>query len=141
MSAQPNHRFAELFDKPTIEAIRAHSPRDFERFVAYVLRRAGFDVREVGPHFLHGLDLELRLPGKQQIFGGVECKRFASERLVRVPVVRGVRGAAAVSRAGAKPFVITTSDFVGDSHKEAHATPKTVHLISGQQLVRYITNI
>jgi restriction endonuclease Mrr len=141
MSAQPS-QFATLFDKPDRGIMRKLSPRDFERFVAYVLRRAGFDVKEVGRNFLRGLDLELRLPGKQQIFGGVECKRYTEDRPVRVPAVRGVRGAAAVKRRGAKPFVITTSDFVPDAHKEAHADKsKIVHLMNGAQLLRFITYV
>src|SRR6476469_1103495 len=95
MSAEPV-RFADLFRNPSIDAMYALSPKDFEHFIAYVLQRAGYTVKEVGPHFLRGLDLEMRLPGKSTIFGGVECKRFASNQLVTAPIVRGVRGAPAV---------------------------------------------
>jgi restriction endonuclease len=108
MSAQSD-KFAPLFDKPTIEAMHALSSRDFERFVAYVLRRGGYVVNEVGLHFLRGVDLEMRLPNKQRIFGGVECKKFAPRNPVRARVVMGLLGAPAIGR-GAKPFVVTTSD-------------------------------
>ncbi len=40
MTAEPE-RFAALFNKPVVEAMYALTPREFERFVAYVLRRAG----------------------------------------------------------------------------------------------------
>jgi hypothetical protein len=48
MPAEPE-RFVALFSAPTVEAMHALTPREFERFVVYVLRRAGYDVREVGP--------------------------------------------------------------------------------------------
>ena len=140
MSAEPT-RFAELFRTPSVEALHALSPSEFEHFVAYVLRRAGFIVREVGPHFLRGLDLEMRLPGKTTVFGGVECKRFASGQLVSAPVVRGVKGAPAVDRRNAKPFVITTSGFNEAARRMAEAGSKRAYLINGAQLIRYITYI
>jgi hypothetical protein len=90
LSAQPD-RFAALFENPLVGAMHTLSPRDFERFVAYVLRRAGYIVTEVGPHFLHGVDLEVRRPGAPEIFAGIECKRYAPNRLVEASVVRGVR--------------------------------------------------
>jgi restriction endonuclease Mrr len=117
------------------------SPREFEHFVAYVLRRAGYEVKEVGPHWLRGLDLEMRLPGKTRIFGGVECKRFQKDQLVSAPIVRGVRGAPAVGRPGAKPFVITTSDFNEAAHQMAVADSRRTYLVNGAQLVRYINYI
>src|SRR5690349_11011626 len=91
VAAEPE-RFAELFNKPSVEMMHALSAQDFERFVAYVLRRAGYHVKEVGPHWLRGVDLEVRLPGKTRIFGGVECKRFASGQLVTGPVVQKAKG-------------------------------------------------
>jgi chromosome partitioning protein len=130
-----------LFNNPSVEAMHALSPREFERFVAYVLRRAGYDVKEVAPHFLRGVDLEVRLPGRARIFAGVECKRFAPDQLVTAPIVRGVRGAPAVDRVGAKPFVITTSDFNEAAHRMAEEGARRVYLVNGPQLVRYITYI
>ncbi|HEX5441691.1 MAG TPA: AAA family ATPase [Ktedonobacterales bacterium] len=140
MSVEPA-RFADLFRNPSIDAMYALSPKDFEHFIAYVLQRAGYTVKEVGPHFLRGLDLEMRLPGKSTIFGGIECKRFASNQLVTAPIVRGVRGAPAVDRRNAKPFVITTSDFNEAARKMAQTGNKRAYLINGAQLIRYIAYI
>lgn len=140
MVAQPT-RFAALFEQPTVEEMYALSPRDFERFVAYVLRRAGYDAKEVGPHWLRGVDLEMRRPGYARILGGVECKRYQSSDLVPAAVVAHLLGAAAVSRPGAKPYVITTSDFHENAHKVAEAGARRAHLMNGAQLVRYITYI
>ena len=140
MPAEPE-RFAALFKNPTIAAMHALSSQDFERFVAYVLRRAGYDVKEVGPHILLGLDLELRLPGKRQIFGGVECKKYAPNRLVPAGVMNDVRGARSVGRRGAKPFVFTTSDFTDAAHQVAEpgrTGGKRVYLLNGNRLLRYI---
>lgn len=119
----------------------ALSPREFERFVAYVLRRAGYDAREVGLHWLRGVDIEMRRPGRATIVGGVECKRLQPSDLVPARVVTHVKGAASVSRPGAKPYVITTSDFHENAHKIAEAGDKRAYLMNGQQLVRYITYI
>ncbi len=140
MAAEPE-KFAALFNKPTVEAMHALTPREFEHFVAYVLRRAGYKVKEVGPHFLRGVDLEVRSPGSNRIVAGIECKRYAPDQLVTAPVVRGVRGAPAVDRAGAKPFVITTSDFNDPAHQMAVAGTKRVILMNGAQLVRYINYV
>lgn len=140
MSAEPE-RFAALFSKPNVEAMHALSPREFERFVAYVLRRAGYEVKEVGPHFLRGVDLEARAPGKNKIVAGIECKRYAPDQLVSAPVVRGVLGAPAVHGAETKPFVITTSDFNGPAHQMASAGRRHAYLMNGAQLVRYINYV
>lgn len=134
-------KFAALFMSPSVESIYTLSPKEFERFVAYVIRRAGYSVREVGPHFLRGLDLEIRLPGRSEIFGGVECKRFASGQMVTAPIVRGVKGAPAVDRRRAKPFVVTTSDFNDAARQMAVAGSRRAYLMNGSQLVRYITYI
>ncbi|HEU5348416.1 MAG TPA: AAA family ATPase [Ktedonobacterales bacterium] len=140
MPTEPT-RFGDLFRTPSVEAMYALSPIEFERFVAYVLRRAGYDVKEVGPHFLRGLDIEIRLPGKTAVFAGIECKRLAPSQLVTASTVRGVKGAPAVDRRSAKPFVITTSDFNEAAHKMAQAGSKQAYLINGSQFVRYITYI
>jgi chromosome partitioning protein len=140
MAAEPKY-FVDLFNKPSVDAMHALSPQEFERFVAYVLRRAGYDVREVGPHWLRGVDLEVRLPGKSRIFGGIECKRYAPDNLVSASVVQHVRGASSVSRSGTKLFVITTSDFKDTAHDMAESGSRPVYLVNGYQLVRYITYI
>jgi AAA domain/Restriction endonuclease len=106
-----------------------------------VLRRAGYDVKEVGPHWLRGVDLEMRRPGRTTIVGGVECKRLQSGDVVSARVVTQVLGAAAISKPGAKPYVITTSDFHENAHKIAQAGEKRAYLVNGRQLVRYITYI
>lgn len=137
MPAEPE-RFAELFNQPTVDDMHALTPKEFEHFVAYVLRRAGYRVREVGPHFLRGVDLEVRAPGNNRIVAGIECKRYALNELVTVRTVRGVRGAPAVDRASAKPFVITTSDFNTPAHQMAETGARRVYLMSGSQLIRYI---
>jgi chromosome partitioning protein len=141
MVAQPV-RFAALFEHPTVEAMHGlANGKEFERFVAYVLRRAGYDAKEVGVHWLRGVDLEMRRPGYSRIVGGVECKRFQSTTLVDAKIVGNLLGAAAVSGAGARPYVFTTSDFHPNAHKKAKAGAKKAYLMNGEQLVRYITYV
>jgi hypothetical protein len=141
MPVEPE-KFAALFNNPSVEEIyKLSSPRDFEHFVAYVLRRAGYVVKEVGPHFVYGVDLEVRLPGKTRVFGGVECKKFVPGNLVNASVVTHLLGASVVSKPGVKPFVITTSDFNSAARQIADAGAKHAYLMNGPQLVRYITYI
>jgi chromosome partitioning protein len=141
MAKEPE-RFADLFNHPTVEDMYVLTPREFEHFVAYVLRRAGYDARVVGPHFVRGVDIEVRVPGMTRIFGGVECKQFMpGHRVVTAAEVRGVRRAPAVVRRGAKPLVVTTSDFTDAAYQMANAGKRRVYLINGPQLVRYITYV
>jgi restriction endonuclease Mrr len=121
--------------------MHALSPREFERFVAYVLRRAGYEANEVGLRWLRGVDLEMRRPGTRTILGGVECKKYAPSNLVMANVVVHALGAAAVSRPSAKAYVITTSDFHENAHRVAEAGARRAFLMNGSQLVRYITYI
>jgi chromosome partitioning protein len=139
--ATDSNQFAALFNKPTVDGMHALTPREFEHFSAYVLRRAGYEVKEVGLRWLRGIDLEVRLPGSTRIFGGVECKRFATSQLVNAPIVMGAKGAPAVSKPGAKPFVFTTSDFNDAAHQMAEAGSKRAYLLNGAQLVRYINYV
>lgn len=132
-------KFAALFRNPTPESMYQLTPREFEHFVAYVLRRAGYDAKVVGPHFLHGVDIEMRVPGKESIVGGVECKRYTPDKqFVTAAIVQHVKGASAVQEPDAKPFVVTTSDFNANAHKMALEGTKHTYLVSGAQLVRYI---
>ena len=135
-------RFTELFNKPSWQAMHDNlTPREFENFVAYVLRRAGYDARVVGLRFLRGVDIEVRLPGQTRIIAGIECKRYVSSQLVNAHIVQHVKGASAVSRGDAKPFVITTSGFNDEAYQMANEGRKHAYLIDGSQLVRYINYI
>jgi AAA domain/Restriction endonuclease len=87
---------------------------------------------------LHGVDLEVRRPGAPEIFAGIECKRYAPNRLVEASVVRGVRGAPAVDDADTRPIVITTSDFHKEAYQMAAAGQRPVYLVNGAQFERYI---
>jgi hypothetical protein len=141
MPAEPEH-FVDLFDHATIEKMHSLSPREFERFVAYVLRRAGYVVKEVGPHFVKGVDLEIRLPGTSRIYGGIECKKYAPKNLVPAPVVNKVRGAPVLGSPSAKPVVVTTGDLTDAAYQSATAKgAKPVSLVNGERLIRYIRYI
>jgi restriction endonuclease Mrr len=140
MPAEPE-RFADLFREPSVEGMYALSPREFERFVGYVLQRAGYEANEVHPRFLRGVDYELTLPGKTRVFGGVECKRLAPDKRVSARMVKGVKNASAVSKPGARPILVTTSDFNEAAHLMAEVGNKRAYLINGPQFVRYITYI
>jgi hypothetical protein len=57
------------------------TPKQFEHFVAYVFRRAGYGVNDVSYRFLLGVDLELCRSANvnSKVIGGVEVKRFAPD--------------------------------------------------------------
>jgi restriction endonuclease Mrr len=138
MAAEPKH-FVDLFEHATIEKMHSLTPKEFEHFVAYVLRRAGYVVKEVGPHFIKGVDLEFRLPGTSRVYGGVECKKYAPKNPVPAPVVNKVRGAPVLGSPSAKPVVVTTGDFTDAAYQSATAKgAKPVSLVNGERLLRYI---
>lgn len=131
-------QFAALFNNPTVDSMYALANREFERFVAYVLRRAGYEVKELGPFTRHGVDLEIRMPGSRRVVGGVECKKYKHTRRVTATDVKGARGSVTVNHPGVKPYVITTSDFTEDAHVAAETGTKHAYLLNGTQFERYI---
>lgn len=135
--AEPQ-RFKDLFARPSIESMHALSPADFEKFVAYVFRRAGYGVTDVALKFTKGVDLELHADHtRRKRLGGVEVKRLDPGTLVAARTVQKLMGAPTVRGGKASAYLVTTSDFNNAAYEMANHG-RQVYLMNGEQLCRYI---
>jgi len=115
------------------------APHPFERFVAYVFRRAGYIVNDMSFKFMWGVDLELRqatATGGRGV-GGIEVKRYAPENKVDKATVQQLVGARLLRNRRMAGYLVTTSTYTPDARQLA-ATYKHIHLLDGAQFVRYV---
>ncbi len=134
--AEPQ-RFKDLFENPTVSGMYELSPREFEKFVAYVFRRSGYDVNEVGLKFTRGVDLEIFAGNSRARSGGVEVKRFEQDKAVSAQIVQKLMGAPVVRRGRASGYLVTTSSFNKAAYDMALHGVRT-YLLNGEQFCRYI---
>ena len=109
---------ARIFFQPTLEALLALSPSNFEQFVGYVFTRAGYLVEDASTQYGLGIDLKLHVPrqaGGAHTAQGmrphayIQVKRLQPKALVGSPTVLGFMGSLAL---GWIPgYLVTTSDF------------------------------
>ncbi|HUY75948.1 MAG TPA: AAA family ATPase, partial [Ktedonobacterales bacterium] len=128
-----------IFARPSVSAMLDLSPRQFERFVEYVFRRAGYGVNDVAFKLLKGVDLELcqsATPGSKTV-GGIEVKRYAPDNKVNNDTTQKLLGAPLLRDRRMRGYLVTTSQFTHDA-RALGATKRHVHLLDGEQFVRYI---
>jgi restriction system protein len=113
------------------------APRDglaFERQVADVFRRQGYEVEETGTHGRAGdagVDLVLRRPADPAAATVlVQCKDYA-EWAVGAERVRAFGGAVAMRGPGHVGLIVTTSRFTADAARDAKTLG--IRLIDGEQ--------
>src|SRR5579859_4642792 len=77
--------FEQIFAQPHLDHMHQLDPDDFEQFVAYVFRCAGYIVEHVartrfpyGP----GVDLNLHVPSAKKPVARVEVRRYAPSNLL-----------------------------------------------------------
>jgi chromosome partitioning protein len=134
-------RFVDLYNRPTVDGMYALTPKEFEKFVAYVFRRAGYEVHDVAFKFTRGVDLEVFADkARRRRVGGVEVKRFDRGKLVTADAILKLMGAPAVRRGRAMAYLTTTSDFNRGAYDIAAEGHNTC-LLNGEQLCRYITYV
>lgn len=131
--------FASIFEKPSIERMIAElGDIEFEHFVGYVFRHAGFGVEHTGTKYGQGLDLRLYLgsiaTGTRH--GGVSVKHLSGDNSVTGPQVMLLRGALH----GLQGYVVTTTKLNGAAHIEADKDPPVCSL-NGEHFVRYINYV
>lgn len=113
----------------TRDQLYALSPADFERYVARLFRRKGYQVRLRGRSGDQGVDLELvNQYGKRAI---VQCKRY--RHTVGPDLVRELYGTLIHERV-AHAFLVTTADISESAREWARHKPMT--LIDGETLVQ-----
>lgn len=135
--AEPQ-RFKDLFANPSVQEMYTLTPKEFEKFVAYVFRCAGYVVNDVSFRFTKGVDLELfGDASSHRRSGGIEVKRLEPSALVSAQVVQKLMGAPAVRRGKAAAYLVTTSGFNKAAYEMAAHGQRT-YLLNGEQVCRYI---
>lgn len=115
-----------------LEALLAMDPATFERFVAQLFRRKGYNVKIRGQKGDLGVDLELVQPsGKRAI---VQCKRY--QNAIDPKIVRELFGTL-VHEQVSHAFLVTTAKISDAARKWADQKPIT--LIDGETLVDIIS--
>jgi len=106
---------------------------EFEKFITQLLRVMGFRTQITKASGDGGIDivaiLDKPITGGRYLF---QCKRFASDSLVGVPIVREFYGAVSADRKASKGILITTSGFTIQAKEFAGEVG--IELIDGQQL-------
>src|SRR5947209_6275649 len=97
--------FAALFDKPSPEGLRALADAEFQRFVAFVFGRAGYDTKSRTLGFVSEIDLDVFAPGDRQKQAGVVAIRTDSlDRPISDNTVRRVQRSTAVRKNGSSAY-------------------------------------
>ncbi|HEU5343644.1 MAG TPA: AAA family ATPase [Ktedonobacterales bacterium] len=137
-------RFEPFFLTPSSDALHAQlSPTEFERFLGYVFFCAGFAVEHVASvHVPYGPGVDLNLyenSSSQQPFARVEARRYDPEGS-GINVNDVFKFAGVLQYAGEVPgYLITTSHFAANAqHVIKRPGMKDVHLIDGDELLRYL---
>jgi Holliday junction resolvasome RuvABC ATP-dependent DNA helicase subunit len=115
------------------------SGTDFEKLIAELLRRMGFQTSLTKASGDGGIDIVAMLD--RPIIGGrflIQCKRFAPDNMVGSATVREFYGALTAERGAAKGIFITTADFTAQAREFAEDLP--IELIGGFQLLRLLSD-
>jgi hypothetical protein len=127
----------ESFGPDPIELLKL-SGAGFEKCMASLLQRMGFGVELTGASGDGGIDLVAT--SKDPIVGGrylVQCKRFATNRVIGSPIVREFYGAVRADQKAVKGIFITTSSFTPDAQQFAANLP--LELIDGHRLAQLLS--
>jgi len=120
-------RARQIPHSPTLEELYALSPAEFERYVAELFRKKGYNVRVRGRSGDLGVDLEVTRPdGRRAI---VQCKRYRNS--IGPDVVRELLGTM-IHEQVHHAFLVTTADISPAAREWARTKPMT--LIDGQNL-------
>lgn len=148
MSAEPTF-FASVFEAPDeaddpskkLESrIRELTPDDFERFVAYVLQRAGYSVKMLESQLLRRSRFEVRSPSGAQLLGNGR-RQGETSFVVGVDIApHNSRGTVTNTKA-VEQVLFSIGTFDDTTRTRATATSKKTYLIEGEQLLRYIRYI
>src|SRR5690349_7017291 len=90
----PDVAFQSLFETPTADAMLARIRTEldwqqFERFIEYVFRRAGYVTENTGMQFGPGIDIRLyQGPGRQNLLGCVSVKHHRNDDKVALNEVK-----------------------------------------------------
>ena len=118
----------------TNDDLYALSPGAFERYVADLFRKKGYQVTVRGRSGDHGVDLELEQSGSRRAI--VQCKRYRNP--IGPDIVRELFGTMIHERVH-HAFLVTTADI--SPAARAWATNKPMTLIDGLTLVQIVESL
>jgi HJR/Mrr/RecB family endonuclease len=112
--------------------------REFEEIIATIFQTQGFDVQLTPQSRDHGRDIIL----EQQIAGVrsrwlVECKRWARNRKVGLPIVQRLFGVVQSEQAN-KAILVSTSGFTGEARKFAQRHAWALDLRSYDDIIAWL---
>ncbi len=111
----------------------ALNAREFELRVGDILREHGYDeIEHVGRTGDLGIDLFATDPSGERV--GIQCKRYAPDKLVRAPEVRLLYGD--MTHAHVRGMFVTTSGYTVDA--TAYAESHGIVLIDGARLAKLV---
>ena len=119
------------FGKECLRELRKMSPSEFERYIADLFQKFGYQTNVVGKSHDGGLDVEIEKDGKK---GYIQCKKYKDKK-VDVHAVRDFYGAIADISNGENYF-ITTSLLTLEAKK--YSEDKPFELVDGSKLIEYI---
>lgn len=128
------HKAKNRLTKLSIGQLYNLSPSDFERYVAGLFRKKGYQVKLRGQKGDRGVDLELLQPGGRKAI--VQCKRYRHR--IGPDIVRELFGTMIHERVH-HAFLVTTADISQAAREWAAFKPMT--LIDGTTLVKIATNL
>lgn len=140
MSAATSAKLADVFERPSKEAMLALDWSEFEDFVALVFESAGFAVEKVSPRPRHNVDLILyagHVGGR--VVARVEVRRYHTAHIIKGRVLQFFGGL--LAKGSAPGYIITTSDFTKPAYEAAASCHGKVTLINGDRFLRYIRYI
>jgi len=119
-------------DRDLLRWIRGMNPSEFEKYIADLFTRLGYDAKAVGQSHDGGIDVVAEKDGTKNY---IQCKKFITSK-VSVGDVRDFYGALADHLASGKGYFITTNVFTLEASQFAEDKP--IELIDGPRLVQYI---
>lgn len=137
VTAATSAKLAEVFERPSKEAMLALDWSEFEDFVALVFESAGYAVEKVSPRPKHNVDLVLHaghVNGK--VLARVEVRRYETAHIIKGRVLQFF--GALMAKGNAPGYIVTTSDFTKPAYEAATATHGKVTLINGDRFLRFI---
>jgi len=121
-----------LSDRELLNKLRQMTPDDFERYIADLFSKLGYQTSVRGGPYDQGVDV---IAEKNGIKYYIQCKKFIT-REVGVGAVREFYGVLADHLANGKGYFITTNKFTLEAEKFAEDKP--IELIDGFKLIQYI---
>jgi restriction endonuclease Mrr len=120
----------------SLGGLLALTAREFEVRVADILEEHGYDdIEHVGRVGDLGIDIFATEPNGERV--GIQCKRYAPDKLVRAPEVRLLYGD--MTHAGVRGVFVTTSEYTADAR--AYAESHNINLINGERLAKLVAAI